>query len=63
MAFHVPPPAVPIMVTSILFTTIAFLILCLRIFTRVVVIKNAGLDDYMMCIAMVCLNYNEERID
>jgi hypothetical protein len=54
MGFHpLPGPAVPIMVTSILFTTIAFITVTLRIYTRAVVTKIAGIDDYMMCIAMV----------
>jgi hypothetical protein len=47
-------PAVPAVVTSILFTSIAFIAVVLRLYTRIVMLKNAGADDYIMVGAMVC---------
>lgn len=45
--------ALPVVVTSILFTSIAFITMCLRIWTRVFMLKSAGPDDYLMLVAMV----------
>jgi hypothetical protein len=47
--------AVPAVVTSILFTSIAFIAVVLRLYTRIVMLKNAGADDYIMVGAMVRL--------
>ena len=44
---------VPLMVTSILFTTLAVVIVISRLFTRLVLIKNAGADDYLIAVAAV----------
>lgn len=50
---HFAPAVVPVMVTSILFTTIAFIIVTLRLYTRVIMIKNPGADDWIMLAAMI----------
>lgn len=47
------PAAVPVVVTSITFTSIAFILVVTRIYTRFVMLKNAGPDDYVMVGAMV----------
>jgi len=51
MAFA--PAAVPVVITSILFTSIAFITVVLRLWTRLVVLHNAGADDYLMAASMV----------
>jgi len=53
MGFYISEPDVPVVVTSLIFTTTAFLLVCTRMFTRVVMMKNPGADDYFMCAAMV----------
>ncbi|KAH8594916.1 hypothetical protein B0O99DRAFT_166811 [Bisporella sp. PMI_857] len=47
------PAAVPVVITTILFTSIAFIVVSLRICTRVVMLKNAGADDYLMLASML----------
>jgi len=47
------PAAVPVVVTTITFTSIAFILVVTRIYTRFVMLKNAGPDDYVMVGAMV----------
>jgi len=51
MAFA--PAAVPVVITSILFTSLAFITVVLRVCTRVGLLRNAGADDYLMVAAMV----------
>lgn len=53
-------PAVPAVITSILFTSIAFISVVLRLYTRVFMLKNAGADDYFMVGAMVCSMFVKE---
>jgi hypothetical protein len=47
------PAVVPVVVTSVLFTTIVFITICLRMYTRVIMLKNAGANDYLMLAAIV----------
>lgn len=47
--------AVPAAVTLVVFTTLALFVVSLRLFTRAVVVKNVGADDYLMIGAMVRL--------
>ena len=54
-------PAVPVVITSILFTSIAFVAVVLRISTRTLMFKNAGPDDYLMCAAMVSCTSGEKH--
>jgi hypothetical protein len=49
----IPDTAVPAVVTGCVFTSIAFIFVVLRVFSRVFVIKNFGADDYLMVLAMV----------
>ena len=53
MAFVIPPPDVSVVVASLVFTSIAFVLVVCRLYTRVVLIQNAGADDYIMSAAMV----------
>lgn len=39
---------------SLLWTTLAFIVLMLRLFTRAFIVKRVGVDDYLMTGAMVC---------
>jgi hypothetical protein len=45
--------AVPAAVTLVVFTTLALFVVSLRLFTRAIVVKNVGADDYLMIGAMV----------
>lgn len=45
--------AVPAAVTLIVFTTLALFVVSLRLYTRAVVVKNVGADDYLMIGAVV----------
>ena len=40
--YEIVATCVPVVVTSLLFTTIAFVVVCLRLYTRIFLIKNAG---------------------
>lgn len=60
VTMHVAGPAVPAVITSILFTSIAFISVVLRLYTRVFMLKNAGADDYFMVGAMVCSMFVKE---
>ena len=51
--FTIPAPAMKAVVCDIIFTTMAFAIVCTRIGTRTFMIKNLGLDDYLIIVAMV----------
>lgn len=42
-----------VVVSGFLFTTIATLCVSMRVFTRTVLIRNIGLDDYLMIVAVV----------
>ncbi|RDW76096.1 hypothetical protein BP5796_06917 [Coleophoma crateriformis] len=47
-------PAISVLATSIAFTTgAAFIVIC-RLFTRVVILKNSGADDWLMLAAIAC---------
>jgi hypothetical protein len=48
-----PPSAVSAAVTDIVFTSLALLAVLLRVYTRVFVVKNFGVDDYLMVGSMV----------
>jgi hypothetical protein len=39
--------------TSFFFATLAFITVGLRMYTRAVIVKNVGLDDCLMVVAMV----------
>jgi hypothetical protein len=39
---HVAAPAVPAVVTSLVFTSAAFIAVALRLYTRIFMLKNAG---------------------
>lgn len=39
--------------TLFFFTSLAFLIVCMRLFTRIVLVRNVGVDDCLMVVAMV----------
>ncbi|KAJ2897394.1 hypothetical protein MKZ38_004695 [Zalerion maritima] len=43
---------VGLLVTSILFTSIALLTVIARLYTRFKIIKNAGIEEYLICISM-----------
>jgi hypothetical protein len=53
MGFTIPPRDVPVAVTSLLFTTIAFVLVAARLYTRAFMLQSAGADDYIMTAAMV----------
>ncbi|ORY58184.1 uncharacterized protein BCR38DRAFT_527720 [Pseudomassariella vexata] len=45
--------AQPVLITSVLFTSLAFVTVCMRLYARVVLVRYAGADDYLM-IASAC---------
>lgn len=47
-----------LVVSQFLFTTLAVLAVCLRLFTRGALVRNLGLDDYFASFAMVGAFYN-----
>lgn len=47
--------AVAVVVVDITFTALAFITVCFRLFTRVVLVKNVGSDDYYIVGSMVSL--------
>jgi len=51
----VAPMAVPAVATGFVFTIIALSIVCLKVYTRVIVIKNVGAEDFLIIGAMVRL--------
>jgi len=42
-----------LVVNALLWTTIAFVVVCLRMYTRIVVIHGLGLDDWLMLVALM----------
>jgi hypothetical protein len=52
----IPDTAISAVVTTALFTAIAFILVVLRTISRVNVVKNVGVDDYLMIAAMVSAN-------
>ncbi|KAK3402655.1 hypothetical protein B0T20DRAFT_4571 [Sordaria brevicollis] len=48
----VSEPAVAVVVVDIIFTTLAFITVCFRLFTRTVLVKNVGSDDYYIAGSM-----------
>lgn len=64
MSFNgVAPAAVPVVLTSITFVTVSFLVVCTRMFTRWRLLNNVGLDDYFMVGALVRCNSVVSRED
>jgi hypothetical protein len=53
MGFTIPGRDVPVVICSILSTSIAFIVVICRLYTRVIMLQNAGPDDYIMTAAMV----------
>ncbi|KAF6825413.1 hypothetical protein CPLU01_10293 [Colletotrichum plurivorum] len=45
-------PALSAFVTSIVFTSLSFIIVVLRLYTRIVVVGNVGVDDYLIPAAL-----------
>lgn len=45
--------------TLFFFTSLAFLIVCMRLFTRIVLVRNVGVDDCLMVVAMVSRQLEE----
>ncbi|KAK2730127.1 integral membrane protein [Colletotrichum kahawae] len=45
-------PAVSAFVTSIVFTSLSFIVVALRLYTRIVVVGNVGVDDYLIPAAL-----------
>ncbi|KAK3498877.1 uncharacterized protein B0T23DRAFT_3424 [Neurospora hispaniola] len=45
--------AVAVVVVDIIFTTLAFITVCFRLFTRVVLVQNVGSDDYYIVGSMI----------
>lgn len=50
-------PNVSVFVTSIIFTTLSFVLVGLRLYTRIVVVQNVGIDDWLMPAALVSSIY------
>lgn len=46
-------PAVSAFVTSIVFTSLSFIVVALRLYTRIIVVGNVGVDDYLIPAALV----------
>ena len=44
-----------LVVSAFLFTTLAIVSVSLRVFTRVGLVRNAGIDDYFIIAAAVCV--------
>jgi hypothetical protein len=51
MAFSVPETDVPLVVTTILFTTIATVAVLGRLYIRVIALKVTGVDDYIISVS------------
>ncbi|KAF4930352.1 Satratoxin biosynthesis SC1 cluster protein 4 [Colletotrichum viniferum] len=45
-------PAVSAFVTSIVFTSLSFIVVALRLYTRIIVVGNVGVDDYLIPAAL-----------
>ncbi|RYP51488.1 hypothetical protein DL768_003172 [Monosporascus sp. mg162] len=43
----------PMVATLFFFTTLAFVMVCLRLYTRIVLVRNVGADDCLMVMAML----------
>lgn len=41
-------------IASVVFTALAALVVMLKLFTRVLILRVAGTDDWLILIAMVC---------
>lgn len=46
-------PNISVFVTSVIFTALSFVLVGLRLYTRIVVVQNVGVDDYLMPAALV----------
>jgi hypothetical protein len=55
MGLTIPGRDVPVVISSTLFISIAFIVVICRLYTRVIMLQNAGPDDYIMTAAMVTL--------
>ncbi|KAJ5042794.1 uncharacterized protein L3040_004187 [Drepanopeziza brunnea f. sp. 'multigermtubi'] len=52
MAYEIVATCVPAVVTSVLFTSVAFICVVARLYTRHFMLQNAGTDDYLIIGAM-----------
>lgn len=54
-------PVVPrnygLIFSSFFFTTLAFVVVCMRTYTRAALVKNLGADDVLMVVALVRIPY------
>jgi len=51
--FFIPGPAMPAVINNLIFTSLAVIIVSLRLITRGVIVKNVGIDDYLIAGAAV----------
>ncbi|KAK3373147.1 hypothetical protein B0T24DRAFT_527497 [Lasiosphaeria ovina] len=49
----IPPAAMPAVITNCLFTSLAFVVVCFRLGTRIFVVKNVGADDSLIAFAIL----------
>lgn len=47
-----------VLVVTIVFSAIAFVITCLRLYTRIKITCSPGIDDILIVVALVCYNRN-----
>lgn len=50
----IPDAAMPAVIACCFFTSLAFVVVCMRMGTRTLLVKNMGADDLLMILAMVC---------
>ena len=59
-------PIVPrnnaLVVNSFLWTALAFIFICMRLFTRAVIVKRLGWDDWLMTAAMVSFAFSRDLV-
>ncbi len=51
--FVIAPATMPTFIINTVFTSIAFIVVCMRLCTRSFLVKNLGVDDALITIAMV----------
>ncbi|KAK3360440.1 hypothetical protein B0T25DRAFT_130115 [Lasiosphaeria hispida] len=53
MVLNIAPLAMPAVVADCIFTSLAFIVVCMRLGTRLFLVKNFGVDDAFMALSML----------
>jgi hypothetical protein len=51
--FPIAPAARPAVIVNVIFTAVAFIVVLMRLCTRIFVLKNLGVDDGLIVLSMV----------